>query len=46
MKDLYTFDTNREASLRTYEQVNDAYFKLFSTIGVPFLKGMFDELIV
>lgn len=39
MKDLYTFDIDREATLRTYEEVNEAYGKLFSTIGVPFLKG-------
>lgn len=38
MKDLYTFDVSREASLQTYEHVNEAYWKLFSTIGVPFLK--------
>lgn len=39
MKDLYTFDIDREASLRTYEEVNEAYSKFLSTIGVPFLKG-------
>lgn len=38
MKDLYTFDLNREKSLETYEQVNEAYRKLLSTIGVPFVK--------
>lgn len=38
MKDLYTFDVDRAASLRTYEEVNEAYWKLLSTIGVPFLK--------
>lgn len=39
MKDLYTFDTDREASLKTYEEVNEAYGKLLKSVGVPFVKG-------
>lgn len=41
MKDLYTFDTDRESAARTYEEVNDIYEKFFKFIGVPFVKGNF-----
>ncbi|CAG8782846.1 20343_t:CDS:2, partial [Gigaspora rosea] len=37
MKDLYTFDTTEEAALETYEEVNEAYNKIFSRIGLPFV---------
>lgn len=39
MKDLYTFDTDQENAIKTYEEVNDVYRKLFEFIGVPFIKG-------
>uniref|UniRef100_A0A1Y9IVS2 Probable proline--tRNA ligase, mitochondrial n=1 Tax=Anopheles minimus TaxID=112268 RepID=A0A1Y9IVS2_9DIPT len=38
MKDLYTFDVDRDRCSETYEEVNEAYGKLFSEIGVPFVK--------
>ncbi|CAG8837217.1 38975_t:CDS:2, partial [Gigaspora margarita] len=37
MKDLYTFDTTEETALKTYEEVNEAYNKIFSRIGLPFV---------
>lgn len=39
MKDLYTFDVDKENAMRTYEEVNDIYRKLFKFIGVPYEKG-------
>uniref|UniRef100_A0A182P933 Probable proline--tRNA ligase, mitochondrial n=1 Tax=Anopheles epiroticus TaxID=199890 RepID=A0A182P933_9DIPT len=38
MKDLYTFDVDREGCRDTYESVNEAYGRLFGEIGVPFVK--------
>ncbi|KFB37342.1 AGAP003589-PA-like protein [Anopheles sinensis] len=38
MKDLYTFDVDRTKCRQTYEEVNEAYDRLFSKIGVPFVK--------
>uniref|UniRef100_A0A182M4Y8 Probable proline--tRNA ligase, mitochondrial n=1 Tax=Anopheles culicifacies TaxID=139723 RepID=A0A182M4Y8_9DIPT len=38
MKDLYTFDIDRGRCHETYEEVNEAYGRLFSEIGVPFVK--------
>ncbi|XP_062561686.1 probable proline--tRNA ligase, mitochondrial isoform X1 [Armigeres subalbatus] len=38
MKDLYTFDVGLNEARRTYDQVNDAYRKLFDAVGVPFVK--------
>lgn len=43
MKDLYTFDADQESALRTYEEVNEIYRKLFKFIGVPFVKGNGNE---
>ncbi|CAG8527983.1 14724_t:CDS:2 [Cetraspora pellucida] len=37
MKDLYTFDVTEEAALKTYEEVNEAYKKIFTRIGLPFV---------
>lgn len=39
MKDLYTFDVDKESAFRTYEQLNDTYSQLFKYLGVPFVKG-------
>lgn len=39
MKDLYTFDADQESAMKTYEEVNEIYRKLFKFIGVPFVKG-------
>ncbi|CAG8747145.1 4506_t:CDS:2, partial [Dentiscutata erythropus] len=36
MKDLYTFDATEEAALKTYEEINEAYKKIFTRIGLPF----------
>uniref|UniRef100_A0A6M2DI79 Probable proline--tRNA ligase, mitochondrial n=1 Tax=Xenopsylla cheopis TaxID=163159 RepID=A0A6M2DI79_XENCH len=38
MKDLYTFDINKEEALKSYELVNEAYFDLFTELNVPFVK--------
>ncbi|XP_050078593.1 probable proline--tRNA ligase, mitochondrial [Anopheles maculipalpis] len=38
MKDLYTFDVDRAHCQETYEEVNQAYDKLFTEIGIPFVK--------
>lgn len=40
MKDLYTFDTDKDSATRTYEEVNDIYGKLFTFLGVPYEKGI------
>lgn len=39
MKDLYTFDATEDDAVKTYEEVNETYQKLFEFIGVPFCKG-------
>lgn len=38
MKDLYTFDSSLDAARETYEQVNDAYSRLLTKIGIDFVK--------
>ncbi|NXM28058.1 SYPM protein, partial [Oxyruncus cristatus] len=38
MKDMYTFDASEEAARHTYDQVCDAYCRLFSRLGLPFVK--------
>lgn len=39
MKDMYTFDVDKESALKTYDEVNDIYEKLLQKISVPFVKG-------
>lgn len=34
MKDLYTFDNSQENALRTYNDVVDAYRRVFDRIGL------------
>lgn len=41
MKDLYTFDVDIETAKDTYETVGEAYNKIFSKIGIDFVKGKF-----
>jgi prolyl-tRNA synthetase len=43
MKDLYTFDSSKDAALETYEKVRDAYDSLFSNLGIPFLTAEADS---
>ncbi|XP_053680844.1 probable proline--tRNA ligase, mitochondrial [Anopheles nili] len=38
MKDLYTFDVDIGKCRETYEEVNEAYNRLFSALEVPFIK--------
>lgn len=38
MKDLYTFDVNSKEAIKTYEEVNNCYEKIFNSIKVPFVK--------
>lgn len=37
MKDLYTFDDSAEAAKKTYDEVIEAYHKIFQKLGIPFL---------
>jgi prolyl-tRNA synthetase len=36
MKDLYTFDADASAAIASYKQVQEAYRRIFETIGIPF----------
>ncbi|WAR63599.1 hypothetical protein PtB15_17B199 [Puccinia triticina] len=36
MKDLYTFDADVPAAMASYKQVQEAYRRIFETIGIPF----------
>ncbi|NXK85971.1 SYPM protein, partial [Formicarius rufipectus] len=38
MKDMYTFDASEEAAQQTYREVCDAYCRLFTRLGLPFVK--------
>lgn len=44
MKDLYTFDTDLNAARQTYDAICTSYDAIFKTIGVQYVKGMFDYL--
>lgn len=44
MKDMYSFDQDKESALETYEQVRQAYYRIFQTIGVPFLSVKQSEM--
>lgn len=39
MKDMYAFDTNKESAMESYEQVCVAYEKIFSKLGLKFIKA-------
>ena len=39
MKDLYTFDASNKDAQDTYIAVSQAYTKIFSQLGVRFLRG-------
>lgn len=41
MKDLYTFDIDKEQAMRTYDEISEMYGKLFKYLGTPFTKGSF-----
>lgn len=41
MKDMYTFDKDKDAAMRTYDEVNEVYAELFNGLGVPFAKGAY-----
>lgn len=38
MKDLYTFDLDRNEAQKTYEEVNEQYSKIFMHLDIPFIK--------
>lgn len=38
MKDLYTFDIDKESAVETYNQVREQYCKLFTELNVPFVQ--------
>lgn len=44
MKDLYTFDTDLNAARQTYDAICTSYDVIFKTIGVQYVKGMFDQI--
>lgn len=39
MKDLYTFDVDKENAFKTYDEVSSVYEQLFKRISVPYAKG-------
>lgn len=39
MKDLYTFDIDKEHAMQTYDEISEIYRKLFKYLGIPFTKG-------
>lgn len=41
MKDLYTFDIDKEHAMQTYDEISEIYGKLFKYLGIPFAKGSF-----
>lgn len=38
MKDLYTFDTDKDSAVETYDQIREQYCKLFNELEVPFVQ--------
>ena len=44
MKDMYSFDINVDEANKSYNQVSECYDKIFSRIGVPYVKGSFIKL--
>ncbi|XP_041358223.1 probable proline--tRNA ligase, mitochondrial isoform X2 [Gigantopelta aegis] len=38
MKDMYTFDSTETKAMETYEQVCEAYCRIFDTLKVPYVK--------
>lgn len=38
MKDMYTFDVDKDQAMKTYHEVSEIYGKLFKFIGVPYVK--------
>lgn len=43
MKDLYTFDVDKPSALDTYDQVSEAYSRIFKRIGVEVVKVQADS---
>jgi len=43
MKDLYTFDYNPSLALATYQQVREAYARLFDELKIPYLVAEADS---
>ena len=43
MKDLYTFDTNPDQALKTYEEVRTAYTNFFNELSMPYLVAKADS---
>ena len=39
MKDLYTFDCDNKAAQSTYDEVIEAYNRIFNRIGVQYTRG-------
>lgn len=42
MKDLYSFDVDRDCAIRSYEQMRGIYKDLLDTIGVPYVEVQAD----
>lgn len=43
MKDLYTFDLSSRAALKTYDEVREAYARLFNELKIPYLVAEADS---
>lgn len=43
MKDAYSFDATYEDAMKTYHKVNDAYFKIFKDLKIPFERAKADS---
>lgn len=41
MQDLYSFDNSEQAAQETYKLISQTYQTFLETIGVDFLKGLF-----
>lgn len=43
MKDAYSFDKDYESAMKMYKTVNDAYWKIFQDLKVPFVRANADS---
>ncbi|CAM9019828.1 unnamed protein product [Wickerhamomyces anomalus] len=43
MKDAYSFDKDYESAMEMYNKVNDAYFKIFQDLKLPFVRAQADS---
>lgn len=43
MKDAYSFDKDHNGAIETFDRVNEAYYKIFSRLKVPFERAVADS---